>query len=282
MKLSLTLVTAVALALFSSRATVASTMLGALSLRLFRFTVMRRRIAQRAVARLHGQGKARRGFEVQRRAGRHGDGPRRRVDRKGPARVARRNAVGDRLAVPIEVGPGEAVAHVRHRRGVGAVLVEGHGRVHDVGGVVVEVVQVDRDRRGIAQGPVARLHGQGKARRGFEVQRRAGRHGDGPRRRVDRKGPARVARRDAVGDRLAVPIEVGPGEAVAHVRHRRGVRAVLVEGHGRVHDGGGVVVEVVQVHRDGGGIAQGPVAGLHGQGKARRGFEVQCRASSPR
>ena len=65
------------------------------------------------------------------------------------------------------------------------------------------------------------------------------RHGDGPRRRVDRKGPARVARRDAVGNRLAVPIEVGPGEAVAHVRHRCGVRAVLVEGHGRVHNGGG-------------------------------------------
>ena len=40
MKLSLTLVTAVAFALFSSRATVASTMEGALSLRLFRFTVI--------------------------------------------------------------------------------------------------------------------------------------------------------------------------------------------------------------------------------------------------
>ena len=65
-------------------------------------------------------------------------------------------------------------------------------------------------RRRIAQGPVARLHGQGKARRGFEVQRRAGRHGDGPRRRVDRKGPARVARRNGIGERLAVPIEVGP------------------------------------------------------------------------
>ena len=60
----------------------------------------------------------------------------------------------------------------------------------------VDVVQVDRDRRGIAQGvPVAGLHGQGEARRGFEVQCRAVRHRDGPRRRVDRKGPARVARR---------------------------------------------------------------------------------------
>ena len=70
-----------------------------------------------------------------------------------------------------------------------------------------------------------------------KIECRAVRHRDGSRRRVDREGAARVARRDAVGQRLAVPIRIGRRKAVAHVRHRRAVRAVLVEGDGRVHNG---------------------------------------------
>ena len=166
-----------------------------MSLRLFRLTVIAavslgcRRWPARS-------GEARRGFEVQAALRRHRDGPRRRVDRKGPARVARRDAVGERLAVASR-SVAVKVADVRHRRGVGAVLVEApRSRPRCTGALSLRLFRLivigapcrsgsrrSPARSGVKLGVVSKSN----AALAATVT--------GPGRRVDRKGPARVARR---------------------------------------------------------------------------------------
>ena len=118
-KLSLTFVTAVPLALFSSMATVASAMAGALSLRLFRLTVIAAVSDRVPSDGRDGQGERRRRLEIQRATVGHRDRAGGRVDRKRSAGVATGDAVGDRVAVTVEVGAGEAIADIRDCRAVG-------------------------------------------------------------------------------------------------------------------------------------------------------------------
>ena len=69
---------------------------------------------------------------------------------------------------------------------------------------------------------------------------------------------------------MAVPVQVGPREAVVHVGHRRAVRTVLVHRHGRVDEGGGIVL---RRHGDGHclrGAIDDPIIRHHGDRAVRR------------